>query len=95
MTVSKSVKLNNGVDMPLLGLGVYDMHGEEAETAIRTAIETGYRLIDTASLYHNEAETGRAVRDSPIPRKEIFITTMYFKLNLHFPIRINNRYCIP
>jgi len=64
--------------MPHLGLGVYDMHGHEAETAVATALQLGYRLIDTASMYGNEKEVGHAVRGSGLPREEIFVTT---KLN--------------
>lgn len=67
--------LHNGVKMPLLGLGVYDMYHAEAEAAVSTALATGYRLIDTASLYRNEKEVGNAVRNSGIPRSDIFITT--------------------
>ena len=67
--------LNNNLSMPLLGLGVYDMYGREAEQAVLWALETGYRLIDTAAMYENEAEIGNAVRQSTIPRTEIFITT--------------------
>jgi diketogulonate reductase-like aldo/keto reductase len=67
--------LHNGVRIPMMGLGVYDMYHEEAESAVRTALELGYRLIDTASLYRNEAEVGRAVRQSGVPRSEIFLTT--------------------
>ncbi|HRH47187.1 MAG TPA: aldo/keto reductase [Panacibacter sp.] len=69
------VTLNNGMQMPLLGLGVYDMHAAEAETAIVKALETGYRLIDTATAYNNETEVGNAIRASAIPRSEIFVTT--------------------
>lgn len=61
--------------MPLLGLGVYDMHAQEAIDATRFAIETGYRLIDTASMYNNEKEIGQAIKESQIPRNELFITT--------------------
>ena len=61
--------------MPLLGLGVYDMHHVEAETAVSHALEIGYRLIDTASMYKNEVEIGNAIRTSRIPRSEIFLTT--------------------
>ncbi len=61
--------------MPLLGLGVYDMYNKEAEAAVLTALETGYRLIDTAAMYGNEQEIGNAVKKSSIPRQEIFITT--------------------
>ena len=67
--------LSNGVKMPLLGLGVYDMYNTEAEAAVSTALATGYRLIDTASLYRNEKEVGNAVRKCGIPRSELFITT--------------------
>lgn len=67
--------LNNGINMPLLGLGVYDMHGKEAEQAVLWALETGYRLIDTAAMYGNEREIGNAIRASGIPREEIFLTT--------------------
>ena len=54
--------LNNGVEMPLLGLGVYDMHGAEARNAVIHAFEVGYRLIDTAALYGNEKEIGEAIK---------------------------------
>lgn len=67
--------LNNGIQMPLLGLGVYNMHAAEAETAIETALQTGYRLIDTAASYGNETEVGNAICNSSVPRSEIFITT--------------------
>ena len=70
-----TVTLNNGIKMPLLGLGVYDMHAAEAEAAIIKALETGYRLIDTASAYNNEIEVGNAIRASGVPRSEIFVTT--------------------
>ena len=71
-------KLNNGITMPLLGLGVYDMYKAEAEQAVEDAFEIGYRLIDTASMYENEVEIGNAIKRSGIDRKEIFLTT---KLN--------------
>lgn len=61
--------------MPLLGLGVYDMHAAVAESAVVTALETGYRLIDTAAMYGNEIEIGNAIRNSAVPREEIFVTT--------------------
>src|SRR4029078_101483 len=68
-------KLNNGVEMPLLGLGVYDMHGAEARDTVLRAFEVGYRLIDTAALYGNEKEIGEAIKIAGIPRHELFITT--------------------
>ena len=64
--------------MPMLGLGVYDMHHREAELAVSEALEIGYRLIDTAAMYQNEAEIGKVINGSSIPRSEIFLTT---KLN--------------
>ena len=70
--------LNNGVSMPLLGLGVYDMHRGEAEQAVLDALEIGYRLVDTAAMYHNEYEIGQAINSSGVPRSEVFLTT---KLN--------------
>ncbi len=72
----KSIRLNNGVEMPLLGFGVYQITDEaECEQAVYDAIQTGYRLIDTASAYMNEAAVGRAIRKSGVPRESLFITT--------------------
>jgi diketogulonate reductase-like aldo/keto reductase len=67
--------LNNGIAMPLLGLGVYDVYGLAAERAVLHALRTGYRLIDTASFYQNEKEVGHAVCNSGVKREEIFVTT--------------------
>lgn len=68
--------LANGVEMPFLGLGVYKMRDkEETITAITTALELGYRSIDTAAYYFNEKEVGEAIKRSHIPREDIFITT--------------------
>jgi len=70
------VKLNNGMEMPTLGLGVLRMEdGPEVEEAVGWALEAGYRLIDTARVYNNEKGVGRAIRASGIPREEIFLTT--------------------
>ena len=69
-------RLTNGVDMPVHGLGVYKMlDEEEAYRAIRHALDVGYRAIDTAAFYHNEEVVGRAIRESGIPRDELFVTT--------------------
>ncbi|WP_429419159.1 aldo/keto reductase [Nocardia sp. GAS34] len=73
--------LNNGRAMPMLGLGVSGMYGEDAVRAITSALAIGYRLIDTAALYDNEAAVGQAVRESGVDRAEIFITTKV--KNLH------------
>src|SRR3954467_959002 len=67
--------LNNGMQMPSLGLGAWDMYGREAEQAVLDALKIGYRLLDTATLYNNEKEIGDSVRKSGIPRSEIFVTT--------------------
>jgi methylglyoxal/glyoxal reductase len=67
--------LNNGVKMPLLGLGVYDMYTREAEQAVEWALDIGYQLIDTASMYENEVEIGNGIRQSGVNRKDIFLTT--------------------
>jgi len=73
--------LNTGAQMPLLGLGVYNMYGEAAVTAITFALQIGYRLIDTASMYKNEAEVGKAVRGCGIPRADVFVTTKLNNIN--------------
>ncbi len=68
--------LNNGLAMPWLGFGVFKVEeGDEVERAVSTALETGYRSIDTAALYNNERGVGSAMRASGIPREEIFLTT--------------------
>ncbi len=75
MVTNPTTLLNNGIEMPLLGLGVYDMYHQEAERAVSQALEIGYRLIDTAAMYGNEAEVGRAIRASGLPRHDVFVTT--------------------
>ncbi len=68
--------LNNGLKMPWLGFGVFQIKdGPEVEQAVRSALEIGYRSIDTASVYGNERGVGKAIRESGIPREEIFLTT--------------------
>lgn len=69
------VTLNNGVQMPILGYGVYQITKDECERCVSDALAVGYRLIDTAQSYFNEEEVGRAVAKSGIPRDEIFLTT--------------------
>lgn len=71
----KYVTLQNGITMPQLGFGVYQTAPEETERAVSEALETGYRLIDTAASYGNEEGVGAAVAQSGIPREELFITT--------------------
>ncbi len=76
------ITLNNGVDIPQVGLGVFQAaEGTEVEEAVRAALETGYRLIDTAAIYGNEAGVGKAVKASGLPREELFITTKLWNAN--------------
>ncbi|WP_017595686.1 aldo/keto reductase [Nocardiopsis potens] len=70
-----SVTLNNGVEMPQLGFGVWQVPDDEAQSAVAEALRVGYRSIDTAKVYRNEAGTGRALRESGIAREELFVTT--------------------
>lgn len=69
------VQLNNGLKMPMLGYGVYQVTKEECEKCVLDALKTGYRLIDTAQSYFNEEEVGNAIVKSGVPREEIFLTT--------------------
>lgn len=71
----ENVKLYNGVEMPVLGYGVYQVAPEECERCVSDALSVGYRSIDTAQAYFNEQNVGNAVRKSGIPREEIFLTT--------------------
>lgn len=73
----KNIKLNNGMDMPMLGLGTYKIGQTDVDVynAVRSAIDTGYRHIDTATLYRNEGAIGKAIRESGVSRKELFVTT--------------------
>jgi len=70
-----SVTLNNGVEMPLMGFGVYQIPDADTEKAVAEALSVGYRSLDTAAAYMNEAAVGRAIAASGIPREEIFVTT--------------------
>lgn len=69
------VKLNNGVEMPILGFGVYQIPKEETKKCVLDALKVGYRAIDTAQSYFNEREVGEAIKESGIPREEIFVTS--------------------
>ena len=70
-----AVQLDPGGAMPLVGLGTWQMTGARGQAAVRAALEVGYRHIDTATMYGNEREVGRAVRDSGVPREQVFVTT--------------------
>lgn len=71
----KTVKLNNGVEMPVLGFGVYQIDPADTERAVLDALDAGYRSIDTAAAYMNEEGVGKAIRQGGIPREELFITS--------------------
>ena len=76
LTITTPLKLNNNVDMPVFGLGTFlSERGDATRKAVLCALEAGYRHIDTAAIYGNEADVGSGVRESGIPRNEIFITT--------------------
>jgi diketogulonate reductase-like aldo/keto reductase len=76
MDIRTTIKLNSGGNIPALGLGVFQApDGEECTNAVRWALEAGYRHIDTASIYKNEAGVGEGIRQSGVPREEIFLTT--------------------
>ncbi|OCG13983.1 aldo/keto reductase [Gilliamella apicola] len=71
----RKIKLNNRIEMPTLGFGVYQIDEKHCEQAVLDAIDVGYRLIDTATAYQNERQVGNAIKVSGVDRKEIFITT--------------------
>ena len=73
--MTPTLELNNGVAIPVLGLGVFQTPPDETRDAVRSALEAGYRHIDTAAAYHNEAGVGRAVRKSGLAREDVFVTT--------------------
>lgn len=73
-----AVRLSSGYDMPILGLGTYSLHGTTCINSVKTAIASGFRKIDTASAYGNEEEVGQGVRESGVPREEIFVTTKLY-----------------
>lgn len=71
----QTVTLNNGVEMPILGFGVFQIPDDETERAVSSALEVGYRSLDTAAAYQNEEAVGRAITAAGIPRDELFVTT--------------------
>ena len=72
----QTVKLNNGVEMPIIGYGVFQIEDAgECERCVLDALDVGYRLIDTAQAYYNEEAVGQALKKTSIPREEIFLTT--------------------
>lgn len=73
-----TVKLNSGYEMPILGLGTYSLQGDTAKNSVLSALSHGVRLIDTAYMYGNEVEIGEAIRESGVPREEIFVITKIY-----------------
>ena len=82
---SRTVMLNSGYEMPIAGLGTYALSDEECYNSVTALLEAGGRLIDTASYYGNEEAVGRAVRDSDVPREEIFVTTKIYPTEFDDP----------
>ena len=74
----QTIQLNTGAEMPMVGFGVFQMAPDVCERAVSEALEVGYRLIDTASSYKNEAAVGAAIRRSGIPREDLFVTSKVF-----------------
>ncbi len=83
MATVPTIALNNGVDIPQLGFGVFQIKPEETAEATRAALEIGYRHIDTAQMYGNEKQVGEAVRDSGLDRDEVFVTSKVNNNRLH------------
>ena len=81
----KTVKLNSGYEMPLNGIGTYSLTGDVCYNSITSALNSGVRLIDTAYMYHNEEEVGRTIRDSNVPREEIFVITKIYPTQFDNP----------
>jgi diketogulonate reductase-like aldo/keto reductase len=87
LTIHSTKKLNNSNEIPVLGLGTYQMHeSAEAGPAVLAALEAGYRLIDTAQMYDNEKAVGDAIRQSGVPREEIFVTTKVYSFDPTNPL---------
>jgi len=85
MDLRSTVKLNNGVQMPWVGLGVFlSREGRETESAVRWALELGYRHIDTAAAYNNERDVGKALKSSGLARDQVFVTTKVWNVNQGF-----------
>ena len=90
-SIQDRVQLNNGVQMPWLGLGVWLVRDEvELDNAIKAAIRTGYRAIDTAAAYYNEEGVGKAIRESDVPREELFITTKVWNVEEDYDTTLKN-----
>ena len=75
------IKLNNGIEMPNIGIGTFMIEPDDAEKSVEFALKNGYRLIDTANAYVNEKAVGRGIKKSRVPRKEIFVSTKLWASN--------------
>lgn len=73
-----TVRLSSGYDMPILGLGTYSLHGDVCINSVKSALASGFRKVDTASIYGNEEEVGQGVRESGVPREQIFVATKLY-----------------
>jgi diketogulonate reductase-like aldo/keto reductase len=85
LSLGSTLTLNNGVDIPRLGLGVFRSRpGRETRDAVRAALELGYRHVDTAAAYGNEADVGAALRETDVPRAEVFVTTKLWNSDMGY-----------
>ncbi|MFX1524741.1 MAG: aldo/keto reductase [Promethearchaeota archaeon] len=89
LAINSTWKLNNGSEIPILGLGTWDLRGRKVYQAVLWAFDIGYRLIDTATLYGNEREIGEAMRDSALSREDIFLTTKVWNTDQGFKNTLN------
>ncbi|HKK76048.1 MAG TPA: aldo/keto reductase [Saprospiraceae bacterium] len=80
----QELTLNDGNTVPILGLGTYDATGDKGAKAVQMALEKGYRLIDTAAYYENEEAVGKGIKESGVPREEIFVTTKLWRDQLSY-----------
>lgn len=83
LSLASTITLNNGTEMPRMGIGVYQVpDGEPTQHAVTAALAAGYRHVDTAKLYRNEVSVGRAIRDSGVPREDVWVTTKLWPSDL-------------
>lgn len=80
--IKASFRLHNGMELPMVGLGMWELFGEEAVQSMGWACEAGYRLFDTAAYYHNEKDVGRGIKACGVPRKELFITSKLYPCDM-------------
>ena len=79
--MQETIRLNNGMDIPLVGYGVFKVDPKECERCVRDALSTGYRMIDTAQFYANEEGVGKAISESGVAREDIFLITKVWLTN--------------